>query len=67
MFYNDLKDAMEPEETYLKAKEIWNHFKCKAPESHPNKVWNHREFINLYLKSDVMLLADCFEKFSKYM
>jgi hypothetical protein len=52
MFYNDQKDALEPEETYLKASEIWDHFKCR----------DHREFINLYLKSDVMLLADCFEK-----
>ena len=53
MFYNDLKDEMEPKETYEKAKKIWEHFNCK----------NHGEFIDLYLKSDVMLLSDCFERF----
>jgi hypothetical protein len=53
MFFNDLKDEMESEETYLKAKKIWDNFNCR----------NHREFISLYLKSDVLLLADCFEKF----
>jgi hypothetical protein len=47
MFFNDLKDEMESKETYLKAKEIWSHFKCK----------DHNEFITLYLKSDVMLFA----------
>jgi hypothetical protein len=42
---------------FLKAKEIWDNFKCR----------DHREFINLYLKSDVMLLADCFEKFRDFI
>jgi hypothetical protein len=29
MFFNDLKDEMESEETYLKAKKIWDHFNCR--------------------------------------
>jgi hypothetical protein len=53
MFFNDLKDEMESEETYLKAKKIWDNFNCR----------NHIDFISLYLKSNVLLLADCFEKF----
>jgi hypothetical protein len=57
MFFNDLKDEMEPEETYLKAKKLWDHF----------NIQNHKEFISLYLKSDVMLLADCFEKFRDFI
>jgi hypothetical protein len=53
MVFNDLIYEMGPEETFLKAKQLWGLFKCK----------DHKEFISLYLKSDVMLLADCFEKF----
>ena len=53
MFYNELKGEMEPLSTYEKAKEVWDHFKCN----------NHGEFIDLYLQSDVLLLADCFERF----
>ena len=53
MFFNDLKNEMEPESVFNNALEIWNHFNCT----------NHGEFIDLYLKSDVMILADLFEKF----
>ena len=53
MFFNDLKNVMEPLSVYQKAKEIWDHFKCQ----------NHGQFIDVYLQSDVLLLADAFEKF----
>jgi hypothetical protein len=53
MFYNDLKDEMEPYEVYEKAKEVWNNFNIK----------NHGQFIDLYIMTDVLLLTDCFERF----
>jgi hypothetical protein len=53
MFDNDLKNEFEPDEVYESAKKLWEHF----------EIENHREFIDLYLQSDVLLLADCFERF----
>jgi hypothetical protein len=53
MFYNDLKNEMEPESVYKQAKEIWDHF----------NIQNHGQFLDLYLKTDVLLLADLFERF----
>ena len=53
MFFDELKNEMEPEAVFLKAKETWDHFGCP----------DHGRFIDLYLKSDVLLLADLFERF----
>jgi hypothetical protein len=53
MFFNDLTNEFEPDEVFERSKEIWDYFKIK----------NHGEFIDLYLKTDVLLLTDCFEKF----
>ena len=53
MFFDNLKNAMEPESTFKKSKELWDYFKIR----------NHGEFIDLYLKTDVLLLADLFERF----
>uniref|UniRef100_UPI0035D00644 DNA polymerase n=1 Tax=Bartonella sp. CL43QHWL TaxID=3243532 RepID=UPI0035D00644 len=53
MFFDELKNEMAPDSAYDEAKVIWDHFKIK----------NHGEFIDLYLKTDVLLLADLFEKF----
>ncbi|WP_375657691.1 DNA polymerase, partial [Bartonella sp. CL32QHWL-1] len=53
MFFYELKNEMAPDSAYDEAKVIWDHFKIR----------NHGEFIDLYLKTDVILLADLFEKF----
>jgi hypothetical protein len=55
MFFNDLKNEFEPDEVFERSNEILDYFKIK----------NHCEFIYLYLKTDVLLLTDCFEKFSE--
>jgi hypothetical protein len=53
MFYDQLKDELLEENVYIQAREIWHHF----------KIQDHGAFIDLYLQSDVLLLADCFERF----
>ncbi|WP_375703111.1 DNA polymerase, partial [Bartonella sp. CL34QHWL] len=53
MFFDELKNEMAPDSAYDEAKVIWDHF----------KISNHGEYIDLYLKTDVILLADLFEKF----
>ena len=47
-----LKDVCITEKDYLKAKNIWNAFKMNTMG----------DYHNLYLKTDVLLLADVFEK-----
>jgi hypothetical protein len=54
MSYDELKDEMLEDKAYDSAKEIWDHIKIK----------NHGQFIDLDLKYDVLLLADCFERFT---
>ncbi|XP_050064727.1 uncharacterized protein LOC126553627 [Aphis gossypii] len=52
-FYSTLTEEHIDDEEYEHAVTIWNHFKCKTLG----------EYSDLYLKIDVLLLADMFENF----
>ena len=54
-FFSSLKDRCISEKDYFKAINVWNVFKM-------NTIGGHHD---LYLKTDVLLLADVFEKFIK--
>ena len=52
-FYSELSSLECSNENYEKAKLVWNTFKCK----------NFLDYHNIYLISDVLLLADIWENF----
>jgi hypothetical protein len=52
-FYNLLRNKECSEQEYLYAHNVWDRFKCKTM----------RDYLNIYLKNDVLVLADVFENF----
>ena len=54
-FYSKLKDEPCKPKYYLRAQEVWRKFDCTT----------FLDYHNLYLKCDVLQLADVFESFRK--
>ena len=55
-FYSKLKKETIKKEEYKHAQRVWKHYNCKTL----------LDYDNLYLKTDVLILADAFEKFRKF-
>ncbi|MCS7318095.1 MAG: DNA polymerase [Candidatus Dojkabacteria bacterium] len=54
-FYNSLKNSHISDSEYEHAKKVWNELKCEK----------FLDYHIAYLKSDVVLLADCFESYRR--
>ncbi len=55
VFYNQLKDSHISDEDYEHAQKVWSAFNCKTM----------KDYHDLYLKTDVLLLADVMTEFRK--
>ena len=55
-FYNSLKQEECTPEEYAHAKNVWEKFECKTMQ----------DYQDLYLKTDVLILADVFENFRNF-
>ena len=55
-FYSILKQETVTEKEYKHAQNVWKTFECKTL----------RDYHDIYLKTDVLILADAFEKFRKF-
>ncbi|KAF0146940.1 MAG: hypothetical protein FD143_3161, partial [Ignavibacteria bacterium] len=55
-FFNSIKQAQCDEQDYAHAERVWQSFDCHCM----------RDYMNLYLKTDVLILADVFENFRKF-
>ena len=56
-FYNDLTETEINDRDYEHAQAMWNHFGMRT----------FKDYHDFYMKSDVMLLSDCFESFRQTM
>ncbi|XP_072403272.1 uncharacterized protein [Diabrotica undecimpunctata] len=52
-FYNNLEDKPCPRRHYRRAQEVWSSFSCSTLG----------DYVDLYMKTDILLLADVFEQF----
>ena len=55
-FFSSLTQKVITDKEYSHAQEVWKHYNCKTL----------KDYHNLYLKTDVMILADAFEKYRKF-
>ena len=55
-FYSRLQNSNVTKEEYERSKKVWKEFNCNT----------FQDYHDLYLKADVLLLADAFEKFREF-
>jgi len=55
-FYDNLNERSITSEDYTHAQKVWDHFHCQ----------NLQEYMEVYLRSDITLLADVFENYRKF-
>ncbi len=54
-FFDNLKDKNIELKEYERGKKLWDYFNCKS----------FKEYMELYLTCDVLILDDCFESFKE--